>query len=289
MQYVYFYQIINLEINCIVTEFKNLVYKRENMCNLKIKFNYKNWLNGTPLSSKKNTFHTIELPEKFINLLMKNGKKSKAYSIFYKALKILYIKNYSLNGTSISKFTHNLSENKIQGTLPENKKLKNLKTFYPLLNKATTYESPVALLSKNVKSKLNKVPANFKDKNTFNLNFSNHASRRVAWLEKACAKKLFIEAINNAKPSVEVKKVRVHGKIYQVPSIVNEKRQQALAIRWIVDSAKKKKKDSNLDFAECLALELFNALKKSGEARKKRNMVHQLAESNRAYIRFKWW
>ncbi len=259
------------------------------MYNLKYKFNYNAWLNGTPLSSKKNTFHTIELPEKFVNLLMKNGKKSKAYSIFYKALKILYIKNYSLNGTSISKFTHNLSVNKIQGTLSQDKKFKSLNTFDSLLNKATEYEPILNLQSKKANGKLNTVPTNFQKTNTFNLTFSNYASRRVAWLEKACVKKLFIEAVNNVKPSVEVKRVRVYGKIYQVPAIVNEKRQQALAIRWILDSAKKKKKDSNLDFAECLALELFNALKKSGEARKKRNMVHQLAESNRAYIRFKWW
>ena len=102
-------------------------------------------------------------------------------------------------------------------------------------------------------------------------------------------KLLFLQAIENVQPNVEVRNVRISGRKYQVPYIIHRKRQQFLAMRWIIDSAKKRKKASNMFFSECLALELFDALKKSGKVKQKRDMIHQQAESNRAYIRFRWW
>jgi len=102
-------------------------------------------------------------------------------------------------------------------------------------------------------------------------------------------KLLFLQAIENVQPNVEVRNVKISGRKYQVPYIIHRKRQQFLAMRWIIDSAKKRKNASNMFFSECLALELFEALKKSGKVKQKRDMIHQQAESNRAYIRFKWW
>jgi ribosomal protein S7 len=102
-------------------------------------------------------------------------------------------------------------------------------------------------------------------------------------------KLLFLQAIENVQPNVEVRNVKISGRKYQVPCIIHRKRQQFLAMRWIIDSAKKRKKTSNMFFSECLALELFDALKKSGKVKQKRDIIHQQAESNRAYIRFKWW
>lgn len=102
-------------------------------------------------------------------------------------------------------------------------------------------------------------------------------------------KLLFLQAIENVQPNVEVRNVKISGRKYQVPYIIHRKRQQFLAMRWIIDFAKKRKKASNMFFSECLALELFDALRKSGKVKQKRDMIHQQAESNRAYIRFKWW
>ena len=97
------------------------------------------------------------------------------------------------------------------------------------------------------------------------------------------------KAIKNVKPSVEVRKVRKGGRIYQVPSLIPKKRQEALAIRWIIDAAKIRKKNSKMSFAECLAIEFVEASKNQGKPRQKRDELHKLAELNRAYIRFRWW
>ena len=96
-------------------------------------------------------------------------------------------------------------------------------------------------------------------------------------------------AIKNIKPNVEVRKVRKGGRIYQVPSLIPKKRQEALAIRWIIDAAKTRKKNSKISFAECLAIEFIEASKNQGKPRQKRDELHKLAELNRAYIRFRWW
>ena len=98
----------------------------------------------------------------------------------------------------------------------------------------------------------------------------------------------FLEkAINNIKPNLEVRKVRRGGTTYQVPTILRRKRSEKLAIQWLIESAQKNKKKSS--FSESLANELMQAFYKSGEARQKRNILLQLAESNRAYIRYRWW
>lgn len=121
-----------------------------------------------------------------------------------------------------------------------------------------------------------------KSKYLLNLNTKNT-------LDFLFIKLIFLQAIENVQPNVEVRNVKISGRKYQVPCIIHRKRQQFLAMRWIIDSARKRKKASNIFFSECLALELFDALKKSGKVKQKRDMIHQQAESNRAYIRFKWW
>ena len=79
--------------------------------------------------------------------------------------------------------------------------------------------------------------------------------------------KIFNEAINNIKPSVEVRSRRVGGATYQVPVEVKTKRAQALAIRWLVDSARKRK-DKNM--SDRIFNELFDAYEKKGAAVKKK-------------------
>ena len=146
--------------------------------------------------------------EKFINFLMKNGKKSKAYSIFYYTLNILKMK---------------------------------------LDNDSSAKDKKISILY------------------------------------------IIIGALNNIKPYLEVRKVRVAGTTYQVPTTISNKKQQTLAIRWIIQSAKKRRKLSKSNFSECLAQEIFDAYNKQGQARIKRDELHKIAESNRAYLRYRWW
>ena len=95
----------------------------------------------------------------------------------------------------------------------------------------------------------------------------------------------FHEALNNVKPSLEVRSRRVGGATYQVPVEVKSKRAQALAIRWLVESARKRK-DKHM--SDKIFGELFDAYEKKGAAVKKREDVHKMAESNKAFAHFRW-
>ena len=96
---------------------------------------------------------------------------------------------------------------------------------------------------------------------------------------------VFNEAISNIRPTVEVRSRRVGGATYQVPVEVKTKRAQALAIRWLVD-ASRKRKDKHM--SDKIFNELFDAYEKKGSAVKKREDVHKMAESNKAFAHFRW-
>jgi small subunit ribosomal protein S7 len=97
--------------------------------------------------------------------------------------------------------------------------------------------------------------------------------------------KIFNSAISNVKPNLECRSRRVGGATYQVPVEVKSKRAQALAIRWLVD-ASRKRKDKHM--SDKIFNELFDAYEKKGSAVKKREDVHKMAESNKAFAHFRW-
>ena len=96
---------------------------------------------------------------------------------------------------------------------------------------------------------------------------------------------LFHEALNNVRPQIEVRSRRVGGATYQVPVEVRSDRSQALAIRWLIDSARKRK-DKHM--SDKIFHELYDAYEKKGAAVKKREDVHKMAESNKAFAHFRW-
>ena len=96
---------------------------------------------------------------------------------------------------------------------------------------------------------------------------------------------VFETAINNVKPSLEVRSKRVGGASYQVPMQVNPKRQQSLAFRWILLSARGKK---GKPMRERLASELIDAYNRTGGAMTTRENVHRMAEANKAFAHFAW-
>ncbi|MBU6305185.1 MAG: 30S ribosomal protein S7 [Betaproteobacteria bacterium] len=96
---------------------------------------------------------------------------------------------------------------------------------------------------------------------------------------------IFLQALNNAKPAVEVKSRRVGGANYQVPVEVRPARRSALAMRWLREAAKKRgEKSMNLR----LAGELLEAAEGRGGAVKKRDEVHRMAEANKAFSHFRF-
>ncbi len=96
---------------------------------------------------------------------------------------------------------------------------------------------------------------------------------------------VFKEAIENIKPAIEVRSKRVGGANYQVPMQVNSKRQQSLAIRWVLGSIRGK---SGRPTSHRLADELMAAYRREGDAMNQREMVHRMADANKAFAHFAW-
>ena len=96
---------------------------------------------------------------------------------------------------------------------------------------------------------------------------------------------VFHTALDNIRPAVEVRSRRVGGATYQVPVEVRADRQQALAIRWLIDSARKRGENT---MRERLSGELMDALNGRGQAVKKREDTHRMADANRAFSHYRW-
>jgi len=102
---------------------------------------------------------------------------------------------------------------------------------------------------------------------------------------KQDALKLFKQAIDNVKPTVEVKSRRVGGSTYQVPVEVRAERRTSLSMRWLVGAARRRGEKS---MAEKLAAELLDAANNRGTAVKKREDTHKMAEANKAFAHYRW-
>ena len=93
------------------------------------------------------------------------------------------------------------------------------------------------------------------------------------------------KALNNVAPAVEVKSRRVGGATYQVPVEVRSSRRTALAMRWVIESARKRGENS---MPRKLAAELLEAAENRGGAVKKREETHRMAEANKAFAHYRW-
>ena len=96
---------------------------------------------------------------------------------------------------------------------------------------------------------------------------------------------VFEKAINNVRPSVEVKSRRVGGSTYQVPTEIKPSRQTALAFRWLLTFSRKR---SEKGMANKLAAEFLDAFNERGGAMKKKEDTHKMAEANKAFAHFRW-
>ncbi len=111
------------------------------------------------------------------------------------------------------------------------------------------------------------------------------AIKRLEEKTKQNGLEMFHNALENVKPVVEVKSRRVGGATYQVPVEVRADRRQALAIRWIIEAARKR---SEKTMEEKLFGELMDAFNNRGNAIRKREDVHKMAEANKAFSHYKW-
>ena len=96
---------------------------------------------------------------------------------------------------------------------------------------------------------------------------------------------VFLKALDNVKPIVEVKSRRVGGATYQVPIEIRETRREALGMRWIINAARAR---SGKGMGDRLAAELLDAYNNTGTAFKKKEDTHKMAEANKAFAHYKW-
>ena len=96
---------------------------------------------------------------------------------------------------------------------------------------------------------------------------------------------IFHTALDNVKPNLEVRSRRVGGATYQVPVEVRPERSQALAIRWLIETARKRSEKTMVDR---LSGELVDAVNQRGAAVKRREDTHRMAEANRAFSHYRW-
>ena len=111
------------------------------------------------------------------------------------------------------------------------------------------------------------------------------AFERVEGKLKRAPGEVFHEALENIKPTVEVRSRRVGGATYQVPVEVRPERREALAIRWMIGAARKRNENTMI---ERLAGELMDAINSRGTAVKKREDTHKMAEANKAFSHYRW-
>jgi len=104
-------------------------------------------------------------------------------------------------------------------------------------------------------------------------------------MKDAAPLEVFETAVNNVKPMIEVRSKRVGGASYQVPMQVSAKRQQSLAVRWIIESARSQK---GKPMCERLASELVDAYNGRGGAMTTRENIHKMADANKAFAHFAW-
>ena len=96
---------------------------------------------------------------------------------------------------------------------------------------------------------------------------------------------VFLKALDNVKPLIEVKSRRVGGATYQVPVEIRETRREALGMRWIINAARAR---SGHGMGERLAAELLDAYNNTGTAFKKKEDTHKMAEANKAFAHYRW-
>jgi small subunit ribosomal protein S7 len=112
-----------------------------------------------------------------------------------------------------------------------------------------------------------------------------NAMERVERKIKRSPIEVFTEALDNIKPSVEVRSRRVGGATYQVPVEVRPERREALAIRWLINAARARNENT---MEERLAGELIDAVQSRGSAVKKREDTHKMADANKAFSHYRW-
>ena len=118
---------------------------------------------------------------------------------------------------------------------------------------------------------------------------ARHAKKSQEEKNKIVPESILDTLVENVRPCIEIRRVRVARATYQVPAQIGKSKGQTLALRWIIEFANKTKVSNKVSFPEALAEQLKLASRKQGPVRERRSQLHRLAEANRSYMRYRWW
>ena len=237
--------------------------------------------------------HLESINKKFINLLMKNGEKCKALVLFTQCLNLLEKKTLLFkNQKNHYAGEHTVDNNK--HIIPSNNtvQLHNFLKAFNTREKKESFEKNKRLI--HTSGEHIKKSSQIQNNHNKQLFLYNNIKRAIkSYTENSCnnflKNNILYQAIENVKPPLELRKVRKGGTTYQVPAIVSQKKQERLAIKWIIESACSKKNKQKKSFPESLVVQILEAFNKTGTVRQKRDEMLKIAEFNRAYTRYRWW
>ena len=208
---------------------------------------------------------------------MKSGKKARAYALFSESFTLfLREREKILGNTSASKMSP-LEKDVLPNGI--------LQSHNIHLSKNQPYDSKQFLFHHKVKGRLHRHP--FLGKNDF-LD-KKPLTTSVGAMAGESMENILNVVVENVRPLIEIRKVRVARATYQVPAQISRFKGETLAVRWIIEFANKKKQKDKISLAQALAFELASAYRKQGGPRQRRSELHKLAEANRSYIRYRWW
>jgi len=238
-----------------------------------------------------------ELKNKFINLLMRDGEKSKASKLFAHSLKQIesqrVLKNLKVFNFFTAQKKHLLDLDQKQHKQKKEKK-NNEEVLKSSIRDTTSPAAQGCASSLRNPAAQGVLKSPIRDTTSLAAQGIPNKSHRKGHVEENyyndfLKKNILYQAVENIKPYLELRRVRKGGTTYQVPAIVSQKRQERLAIKWIIESAEKKKKKNNNSFSNCLVSEILDGFNKIGQPRQRRDEQLKIAEFNRAYTRYRWW
>lgn len=218
------------------------------------------------------SFQEINIYNKMIRLLMYDGKKDKALVLFFETLtklmqKIEQSKKKSLHYRAYRIFERTRNPNHLVSLGFKSHRIVR-SAFY------------------SIDVSCNKHMIGNNDLDAIDTREKNSKAQQGQKMSQAFS--ILHQSVQNVLPYLEVRKVRISGKTRQIPSMIGKNRQQTLALRHLIEGARKRKK-SHMTFSDCLALEFLEAYEKQGSARRKRNELHKIAHANRTFLRYRWW
>ena len=234
-----------------------------------------------------------KLVNKFCNLLMKSGKKARAYALFSESFTLFLREREKILGNTSAHKNVQQEGNVWSGISHTRNSISTLKVCNALERLSQSQNAP-----RSIDSTSNSKEFLFHHKVKQGL----HASLEKGFGDKKLSNKPLMTpkvnqsmenilnvVVENVRPLIEIRRVRVARATYQVPAQISRLKGETLAVRWIIEFANKKKQRDKISLAQALALELASAYRKQGGPRQRRSELHKLAEANRSYIRYRWW